>query len=279
MPSFTPVGGTQHGPLTVTLTCSTESATIHYTLDGSVPSPTASTYTTPVLIDKTTVVQAIAVKEGMDDSRVSTATYTIVEEPSGALPIASVSASSDDGNVPANATDGDLGSRWSAEGDGEWLQLDLGEVRSVGDVWIAWYKGESRTYGLAVQISGDGSQWSTAVEHSSSGTTNELEKYTVGGVGRYVRIVGYGNSENDWNSITEVAVGEGATGTGRRGGSVAMTAAAEVSRRADVLVFDVRGRNITASRMSTPRLLVRPNRGVVVWTRERIDASGDMPVP
>ncbi|NLG85578.1 MAG: discoidin domain-containing protein, partial [Firmicutes bacterium] len=34
------------------------------------------------------------------------------------LPIVAVSASADDGNVPANAIDGDLDTRWSALGDG-----------------------------------------------------------------------------------------------------------------------------------------------------------------
>jgi hypothetical protein len=35
--------------------------------------------------------------------------------------VASVSASADDGNVPANTLDDNLGTRWSAKGDGQWI--------------------------------------------------------------------------------------------------------------------------------------------------------------
>jgi hypothetical protein len=34
------------------------------------------------------------------------------------LPVAGVTASGDDGNVPRNTLDGDLATRWSDEGDG-----------------------------------------------------------------------------------------------------------------------------------------------------------------
>ncbi|MET7670675.1 hypothetical protein [Micromonospora luteifusca] len=34
------------------------------------------------------------------------------------LPVAAVAASGHDGNVPGNALDGSLSTRWSAEGDG-----------------------------------------------------------------------------------------------------------------------------------------------------------------
>src|SRR5262249_51963153 len=43
-----------------------------------------------------------------------------------------VTASANDGNVPSNAVDNNLDTRWSANGDGQWLQLDLGSVKSVG---------------------------------------------------------------------------------------------------------------------------------------------------
>ncbi len=39
-----------------------------------------------------------------------------------------VSASADDGNVPANVLDNDLNTRWSASGDGQWVQFCL-EIR------------------------------------------------------------------------------------------------------------------------------------------------------
>src|SRR5438034_8217740 len=44
------------------------------------------------------------------------------------LPVASVVASGDDGNIPQNTLDNNLATRWSASGDGQWIRYDLGAV-------------------------------------------------------------------------------------------------------------------------------------------------------
>ncbi|ONI81290.1 hypothetical protein ALI144C_22475 [Actinosynnema sp. ALI-1.44] len=127
------------------------------------------------------------------------------------LSIIAATASSDDGNGPANAIDGDLSTRWSAAGDGVWIRFDLGSVATVDSVSLAWYDGDKRRATFDIQLSRDGSAWSTVVSRaSSSGTTRGLEAYGfTGGSARYVRIVGYGNSSPDsgkWTSITESTV-------------------------------------------------------------------------
>ena len=85
-PVFAPEAGTYTNAVTVTITCSQEGATIYYTLDGSDPIGRSSImngmeYTQPFTIDTTTTVKAIAVKQGMLDSNVVTATYTIETGP------------------------------------------------------------------------------------------------------------------------------------------------------------------------------------------------------
>ncbi|WP_216355908.1 discoidin domain-containing protein, partial [Streptomyces sp. MP131-18] len=55
-----------------------------------------------------------------------------------------VTASTSDENEPANAVDGDLGTRWSGEGDGAWLELDLGSEETVSHVKLAVHQGTSR---------------------------------------------------------------------------------------------------------------------------------------
>lgn len=127
------------------------------------------------------------------------------------LPITAATASSHDGNVPANAVDGDLSTRWSGAGDGVWIRFDLGSVTTVDSVSLAWYVGDSRRTTFDVQLSQDGSAWSTVLSReTSSGTTRSLETYDfAGGSARYVRIVGHGNDSSDsskWTSITEAAV-------------------------------------------------------------------------
>lgn len=82
--------GTYTENQSVTLTSSTEGATIYYTTDGSeptitggVPAGTTAVYTAPIAVTGTegesitTTIKAIAVKSGMQDSSVGTFTYAI----------------------------------------------------------------------------------------------------------------------------------------------------------------------------------------------------------
>lgn len=64
----------------VTITCTTEGATIHYTLDGTTPTTESATYSAPFTINTTTTVKAIAVK-GTEKSNVATAVFTRVIKP------------------------------------------------------------------------------------------------------------------------------------------------------------------------------------------------------
>ena len=131
------------------------------------------------------------------------------------LSVVAISASSHDGNVPANTRDGNFGTRWSAEGDPEWIQFDLGGSRSLHFVWIAWYQGDQRQARFDVQVSATGTSWTTVHSGLSSGNTTAFETVNfTDTTGRYVRVVGHGNTDNDWNSITEVKIfGSGSTPT------------------------------------------------------------------
>lgn len=121
----------------------------------------------------------------------------------------SVTASGDDGNGPANTLDGNLGSRWSANGSGVWIEYDLGAAVDLDQVGIAFYKGDQRQASFEVLSSLDGSAWNVELNASSSGATLEVEPYALSANARYIRIVGYGNTSNSWTSITEVNFNEG----------------------------------------------------------------------
>ena len=60
----------------VTITCATEGATIYYTLDGTTPTSLSTVYKEAFNISATTTVKAIAIKDGLDNSDVATATIT-----------------------------------------------------------------------------------------------------------------------------------------------------------------------------------------------------------
>ena len=81
-PSFSPAGGTYTSPQSVSLSCATDGASIYYRIDGA--EPTADTtdgsqlYSSPITVNVNMTIKAIAVKEGMENSAVADATYTIV---------------------------------------------------------------------------------------------------------------------------------------------------------------------------------------------------------
>lgn len=128
------------------------------------------------------------------------------DAPVEAVPIQSATASSDDGNVAANTIDGDLATRWSASGDGEWITFDLGAVYEVHEVALAWYLGDTRQAVFDIVAMLDGN-WTVILETRNSGTTVALETHSFDPVEtRYVRIVGHGTNKNLWNSITEAQV-------------------------------------------------------------------------
>ena len=85
-PTFSPEAGTYYEAQSVTISCTTSGATIYYTTDGTTPVVEAtgingSEYTSPIAINETTTVKAIAVKSGMTNSAVASALYTIEEAP------------------------------------------------------------------------------------------------------------------------------------------------------------------------------------------------------
>ncbi|WP_052144561.1 CBM96 family carbohydrate-binding protein [Halalkalibacter okhensis] len=130
------------------------------------------------------------------------------EEAYSRYQVESVSASVHDGNVPENTLDDDLGTRWSAQGIGEWIQFDLGKVEEIGYLGVAFYNGHIRTTTIDVELSQDGESWTKAVQQNvSSGENLNLEAVDFENqAARYVRIIGFGNSSNDWNSLSAVHI-------------------------------------------------------------------------
>lgn len=129
-----------------------------------------------------------------------------------------VTASGDDGHVPANVNDGDLSTRWSRDGIGSWIRGDLGSIQSIGSVQVAWYLGNQRTNNVVLATSTDDVSYTNVFTGTSSGSTTSLETYSFAATNaRYVRVTVNGNSQNTFASITEIAVGCGSGGGGTPG--------------------------------------------------------------
>jgi hypothetical protein len=116
-------------------------------------------------------------------------------------------ASSHDGNEPSNVGDGNLETRWSAEGT-EWLAIDLGGAFTVRGIGVAAMRGDARQSSFKVLVSPDGANFTEVGAFKTSGQSLNIEFFGFKpqtGV-RWVRVLGSGNSDNGWNSYTEVEV-------------------------------------------------------------------------
>ncbi|MGO4495040.1 chondroitinase-B domain-containing protein [Paenibacillus sp. 2RAB27] len=121
-------------------------------------------------------------------------------------------------NIPANVVDGiwDTDVRWSASGQGEWLQFDMGQPETVTYLNIAFLNAIDRVSSFEILGSNQADfQQSTVLLSKRSSRAlrvgdSILQPYVLSqpGAYRYLRLVGYGNSasgsSSSWNSITEV---------------------------------------------------------------------------
>ncbi|WP_256105437.1 discoidin domain-containing protein [Streptomyces sp. ODS05-4] len=122
-------------------------------------------------------------------------------------PVAATASTSEPANPPARAIDGDLASRWSGQGFGAQLTLDLGAIRELCGARIAWHQGDRRWNDFTLYVS-DTPTFATykkVWEGRSPGDTAGLTDHSFAGVrGRYLRVSFWQNPVNDWASISEV---------------------------------------------------------------------------
>ena len=77
-PAISPAAISFTDTQTVTISCDTAGAEIHYTTDGSAPTSSSAIYSGAITLSDTATVKAIACKDGMSDSQVQSVTYTKV---------------------------------------------------------------------------------------------------------------------------------------------------------------------------------------------------------
>ncbi len=78
-PTFSVPGGAYTSSQVVSITDTTPGATVYYTIDGSTPTVSSTPYTTPVTVNGTMTIKAIAdgASKGYATSSVASATYTL----------------------------------------------------------------------------------------------------------------------------------------------------------------------------------------------------------
>jgi hypothetical protein len=106
-------------------------------------------------------------------------------------------------HLPENTLDGDLLTRWAAAtGSGNWIQYDLREDKTVTSVDISFYNGATTVYPFNIEVSEDGTAWTSVFSGTSSGATAEFESFAFDAVrARYLRIMDNGSMLNSYNEV------------------------------------------------------------------------------
>ncbi|WP_086830307.1 discoidin domain-containing protein [Streptomyces sp. NRRL B-24572] len=126
-------------------------------------------------------------------------------------------SSQENGGTPASAAvDGDPGTRWSsAFADPQWIQVDLGAPAALSRVDLRWETAYGKAY--RIELSGDGTDWTTA--YSTSNGPGGNESLPVTGTARYVRVYGTQRATGWGYSLWEFQVyGTGDSGPALPGG-------------------------------------------------------------
>ncbi len=78
-PTFSPAAGSYDEALTVTISCTDAEAAIYYTLDGTNPTSESTLYTSPITIEESCYLKAVAIK-GEESSKIGVAEYVILTD-------------------------------------------------------------------------------------------------------------------------------------------------------------------------------------------------------
>ena len=124
--------------------------------------------------------------------------------------VSSATASSYSGtHTPSQAIDGtpSTSNYWgttSSLGLPQWLELDLGIQTSISEIVTHFYDGDSRVYTYYIQVSSDGSTWTTVVP-TKTGSSIVTDTFTPVAC-RYIQIVVTGNTANTAAHIEQVTI-------------------------------------------------------------------------
>ena len=95
---------------------------------------------------------------------------------SNATEIVKISASSaQQGNPAPAAFDNQPGTRWAAEGSGQWIAASFSEPLEVNSVEIGFHNG-NRKYSFDIEVTNDGNSWENLGSFTSAGKSNNFPR-------------------------------------------------------------------------------------------------------
>ena len=102
---------------------------------------------------------------------------------------------------------GNLQTNWSYNALPAWLQVDLGAIKRVDYLRMAWYKGNERIYTFKVDLSEDNATWVNVATAQTDGNGIDHEKASFTDKdARYVKVTVTANNVNNYAAITDLQI-------------------------------------------------------------------------
>lgn len=148
-----------------------------------------------------------------------------------------VSSSENAGTPAGAAVDGNATTRWASTfADSQWIQVDLGTVKSICGVTLQWEAAYAKAF--QIQVSNDSQNWTTVstVTNGTGGT----QVLSLAGSGRFVRMLGTQRATTYGYSLFEFQVhtSSGTTSTTTTGGGTTGPVTGGGDLGPNVIVFD-----------------------------------------
>jgi hypothetical protein len=111
---------------------------------------------------------------------------------------------------PDNITDGNLGTKWSVEGDNQWLLLKLVEPFKINHLQVAFLQYQNFESYFDIYASKDNISWDPILMKATScNFSGNLQVFDFPTSKKdiyysFIKLVGQGNSLNKWNCISEL---------------------------------------------------------------------------
>jgi len=131
--------------------------------------------------------------------------------------IANINSSSGSDSKKAFETiDTNYNTKWTENGYGSFLQVDLGLPKQICSIDVAWYNGNERIYNFIISTSNDGTTFTDVLRGVSTGVTRAPENYDLLSSSddhddaQIVRITVFGNidSKNSDKASSEASISE-----------------------------------------------------------------------
>ena len=113
---------------------------------------------------------------------------------------------------PHNIIDGDIGTMWVANGEDQWILLELKELFTVQHIKLAFQPGLKDEAYFDIYGSEDQENWEPILLKSKSCAFSgnlqvfEFPPSKTGKEFKYVKLIGRGNATNNWNYISEFRI-------------------------------------------------------------------------